>query len=401
MISEELVKSISTKTPAKMLMLVIDGLGGLPLNGKTELEQCHVPNLDKLASQSICGLVDPISPGITPGSGPSHLALFGYDPMKYQIGRGVLEALGIGMQLTEGDLAARGNFATLDKKEVIIDRRAGRISTEKNKVLCDLLQNGIGEIEGVKITINPGKEHRFVVLFRGEGLGDGLTDTDPQKEGKPSIPASAISDSAKFSERVVNRFIKEATHLLRSQDSANTVLLRGFSHPPKIPTMTELFQVRPAAIAVYPMYKGIARLVGMDTLEAGEGIRDEIKALRDYFDQYDFFYLHIKKPDMFGEDGNFHGKVRAIEEMDEFIPDLLDLEPDVLVVTGDHSTPSVLKSHSWHPNPILLFSRFIRTDAVERFDERSCLLGGLGRFPATSIMPLMLANALKLKKYGA
>jgi 2,3-bisphosphoglycerate-independent phosphoglycerate mutase len=401
MISEELMKSISAKNPAKMVMLVIDGLGGLPLHEKTELEQCHVPNLDKLASQSVCGLVDPISPGITPGSGPSHLALFGYDPMKYEIGRGVLEALGIGIQLTEGDLAARGNFATIDEKGVIVDRRAGRIPTEKNKALCDLLQKGIREIEGVKITITPGKEHRFVVLFRGEGLGEGLTDADPQKEGKLSIPASANSDSAKFSERVVNRFIEEATHLLRSQDSANTVLLRGFSHPPQIPTMTELFQVRPAAIAVYPMYKGIARLVGMDVLEAGEGIRDEIKALRNYFDQYDFFYLHIKKPDMFGEDGNFHGKVGAIEEVDEFIPDLRDLEPDVLVVTGDHSTPSVLKSHSWHPNPILLFSRFIRTDAVERFDERSCLSGGLGRFPATGIMPLMLANALKLKKYGA
>ena len=401
MISEELMKSISTKSPAKMLMLVIDGLGGLPLNGKTELEQSHIPNLDKLASQSISGLADPISPGITPGSGPSHLALFGYNPIKYQIGRGVLEALGIGIRLTEGDLAARGNFATMDEKGVIVDRRAGRISTEKNKALCELLQNGIEEIEGVKITINPGKEHRFVILFKGEGLGDRLTDADPQKDGKPSIPASATSDSARFSERVVNRFIKETTQLLRSQGSANTVLLRGFSQLPKIPNMTELFSIHPAAIAVYPMYKGIAKLVGMDVLDTGEGIRNEIKALRDHFDQYDFFYVHIKNPDMFGEDGNFHGKVRAIEEVDEFIPDLLDLEPDVLVVTSDHSTPSILKSHSWHPNPILLFSKFIRTDAVERFDERSCLLGGLGRFPATGIMPLMLANALKLKKYGA
>jgi 2,3-bisphosphoglycerate-independent phosphoglycerate mutase len=401
MITEELMKSISTKNPAKMLMLVIDGLGGLPLNGKTELEQSHIPNLDKLASKSTCGLVDPISPGITPGSGPSHLALFGYNPIKHQIGRGVLEALGVGIQLTEGDLAARGNFATMDEKGVIIDRRAGRISTEKNKALCDLLRDSIEEIEGVKITINPGKEHRFVILFKGEGLGEGLTDADPQKDGKPSIPAATTSDSAKFSERVVNRFIKEATHLLRSQETANTVLLRGFSQVPKIPTMTELFKIRPAAIAVYPMYKGIARLVGMDVLHTGEGILNEIKALRDYFDQYDFFYVHIKSPDMFGEDGNFHGKVKAIEEVDEFIPDLLDLEPDVLVVTGDHSTPSVLKSHSWHPNPILLFSKFIRTDAVQRFDERSCLLGELGRLPATSIMPLMLANALKLKKHGA
>ena len=401
MISEELMKSISVKNPAKMIMLVIDGLGGLPLHGKTELEQSHIPYLDKLTSKSICGLVDPIAPGITPGSGPSHLALFGYDPMKYQIGRGVIEALGIGIQLTEGDLAARGNFATMDEKGVIVDRRAGRISSEKTKALCDFLQNSLKEIKGVKITINPGKEHRFVILFKGKGLGDGLTDADPQKNGKSSIPASATADSAKFSERVVNRFIKEATHLLKPQDLANTVLLRGFSQLPKIPTLTDLFNIRPAAIAVYPMYKGIAKLVGMDILDTGEGIKDEIKALRDYFDQYDFFYVHVKDPDMFGEDGNFHGKVRAIEEVDEFIPDLLDLEPDVLVVTGDHSTPSILKSHSWHPNPIVLFSKFIRTDAVERFNERSCLLGGLGRFPATGIMPLMLANALKLKKYGA
>ncbi|UCD71469.1 MAG: 2,3-bisphosphoglycerate-independent phosphoglycerate mutase [Syntrophobacterales bacterium] len=401
MITEELMKSISVKNPAKMLMLVIDGLGGLPIDGKTELEQSHIPNLDKLASKSVCGLADPISPGITPGSGPSHLALFGYDPINYQIGRGVLEALGIGIQLTEGDLAARGNFAKMDEKGIIVDRRAGRISTKINKALCDLLQNGIEEIEGVKITINPGKEHRFVIVFTGEGLGDGLTDADPQKDGKPRIPTSATSDSAKFSERVINLFIEEATQLLKSQDSANTVLLRGFSQVPKIPTLTELFKIHPAAIAVYPMYKGIARLVGMDVLNTGEGIRDEIKTLRNFFDQYDFFYLHIKDPDMFGEDANFDGKVRALEKVDEFIPDLLDLEPDVLVITGDHSTPSLLKSHSWHPNPILIFSKFIRTDSVERFDERSCLLGGLGRIPATDIMPLMLANALKLKKYGA
>ena len=401
MITEELMKSISVSSPAKMVMLVIDGLGGLPVNGKTEMEQSQIPNLDKLASKSICGLTDPISPGVTPGSGPSHLALFGYDPMKYQIGRGVLEASGIGVELAEGDLAARGNFATIDENGIIIDRRAGRISTEKNRALCDLLGNGIEEIEGVKITIRPGKEHRFVILFKGEGLEDRLTDADPQKNGKPSVPATAISDGATFSERIVNRFIKEATQLLKSQESANTVLLRGFSQIPKIPSMTELFKIRPAAIAIYPMYKGIARLVGMDVLDAGETIGDEIETLGGHFHEYDFFYVHIKNPDMFGEDGNFPGKVRAIEEVDEFIPDILDLEPDVFVVTGDHSTPSVLKTHSWHPNPVLLFSKFIRTDAVDRFDERSCVLGGLGRIPATSIMPLMLANALKLNKYGA
>lgn len=401
MLTEELMKSISVRSPAKMVMLVIDGLGGLPVNGKTEMEQSRIPNLDKLASKSICGLADPISDGVTPGSGPSHLALFGYDPMKYQIGRGVLEASGIGAEIAEGDLAARGNFATIDENGIIIDRRAGRISTEKNRALCDLLGDGIEEIEGVKISIRPGKEHRFVILFKGEGLGDRLTDADPQKNGKPSVPATAISDGATFSERVVNRFIKEATQLLKSQEPANTLLLRGFSHIPKIPSMTELFKIRPAAIAVYPMYKGIARLVGMDVLDAGETMGDEIKALRDHFHEYDFFYVHIKNPDMFGEDGNFHGKVRAIEEVDELIPDILDLEPDVFVVTGDHSTPSVLKTHSWHPNPVLLFSKFIRTDAVDRFDERSCVLGGLGRIPATSIMPLMLANALKLKKFGA
>jgi 2,3-bisphosphoglycerate-independent phosphoglycerate mutase len=382
-------------------MVVIDGLGGLPVGGKTELDAAKMPNLDRLASKSACGLMDPLSPGITPGSGPSHLALFGYDPFQYEIGRGVMEALGIGLKLTKDDLTARGNFATVDENGIIVDRRAGRIPTEKNRELCVLLQKEIKEFEGIRISVHPGKEHRFVIVFRGEGLRDDLTDADPQKEGVKAKQAESLSEGARRTAEIVNGYIRKATEILKPFHPANTILLRGFSKVPNIPSMTERFKLRPAAVATYPMYRGLAMLVGMEVLETGETIREEIEALRHSFHRYDFFYLHLKRTDMAGEDGNFKSKVKALEEVDRVIPSILKLKSDVLVITGDHSTPSLLKSHSWHPNPILLHSKYIRTDGVRRFTERSCGKGELGRFPAVEILPLMLANGLKLKKFGA
>jgi len=401
MVSESIIKEISIKTDSKILLLVMDGVGGLPLDGKTEMERAETPNLDNLASRSICGLTDAIGYGITPGSGPSHLALFGYDPLKYLIGRGVLEALGIGVELTPKDMAARGNFATMDSKGIIVDRRAGRIPTEKNREICALLSKKIEKIKGVRILIRPGKEHRFVVIFRGEGLNGPLSDADPEKNGEKAKPARALSARAKKAEEVANSFIKKANEVLKSQHPANTVLLRGISKVPRIPSMGELFKLSPAAIATYPMYKGLARLVGMEVLQTGESIGDEVKTLRENFGEYDFFYLHIKQTDSSGEDGNLEKKVRIIEEVDKFIPEILDLGFDVIAITSDHSTPSLLKSHSWHPNPFLLHSKFIRVDGVKRFTERECSKGSLGRFPAVNAMPLMLANGLKLKKFGA
>ncbi len=401
MIPEEVLHSLAVQTDSKLLMVVIDGIGGLPVRGRTELEAAKIPNLDRLASKAICGLIDPISYGITPGSGPSHLALFGYDPFRYEIGRGVMEALGIGLILKKDDLTARGNFATIDENGIIVDRRAGRISTEKNQEICKILQNEIKEVEGVHISIHPGKEHRFVIVFQGEGLRDDLTDADPQKDGQKATNTESLIPEAQRTAEMVNRYLKIANEVLKPFHPANTILLRGFSKIPDIPAMSERFKLRPAAVATYPMYRGLARLVGMEVLETGESPQEEVEALKKYFAHYDFFYLHFKKPDMAGEDGNFRMKVKALEEIDRIIPAILKLKPDVLVITGDHSTPAALKSHSWHPNPILLYSRYVRPDGIRRFTERHCQKGQLGRFPAVDIVPLMLANGLKLKKFGA
>jgi 2,3-bisphosphoglycerate-independent phosphoglycerate mutase len=401
MVPDEILRSLVVQTDSKLLMVVIDGLGGLPVRGKTELEAAEHPNLDRLTSKAICGLIDPISYGITPGSGPSHLALFGYDPFRFEIGRGVMEALGIGLALTKDDVAARGNFATIDESGVIVDRRAGRISTEKNQEICRFLQNEIKEVNGVQISVYPGKEHRFVILFHGRELRDDLTDADPQKDGLRAKGTEGLTPDARRTAEIVNDYLRRATEVLKPLHPANAILLRGFSKIPDIPTMAERFKLRPAAIATYPMYRGLAKLVGMEILEAGETCRDEVETLKNHFDRYDFFYLHFKKTDSAGEDGDFKKKVKAIEEIDRVLPPIVKLKPDVFTVTGDHSTPALLKSHSWHPNPILLYSRYVRPDGIRRFTERHCQKGQLGRFPAVDILPLMLANGLKLKKFGA
>ena len=402
MVNEEIMKSLAIKTESRIVLLVADGIGDIPSkNNKTALETAVIPNLDRLASKAVCGLTDPISCGITPGSGPAHLSLFGYDPIKYQIGRGVLEAFGVGMELTPYDLACRGNFATLSEEGIITDRRAGRIPTALNEKICKIMQNKIKQIGEVKVIITPGKEHRFVVIFRGKGLEEGLSDADPQVVGEKIKFAQPLQPEAKETAEIINEFIRKATKVLKEHYPANTVLLRGFAKYPGLPTMNELFKLTPAAIATYPMYKGLAKLVGMEILKTGESIKEEFEALKENFEKYDFFYLHIKKTDSYGEDGKFEEKVKIIEEVDKFIPEVLNLKPDVLVVTGDHSTPALLKGHSWHPNPFILFSSYIRVDEVDRFNEKACARGGLGRFPAVDALPLMMANALKLKKFGA
>lgn len=401
MIPEDIIKTLTVKTESKIVLLILDGLGGLPVDGRTELEAARAPNLDALAAKSACGLVDPISPGITPGSGPSHMAIFGYDPLKYQIGRGSLEAMGLGFDLKEQDVAARGNFTTLDLLGFIIDRRAGRISSSENNGLCEKLQQNIQKIDGVKIYIVPGREHRFALILRGEGLKGNIWDTDPQKAGEKPREALANSPEAQKTAHIVNQFVQKAREVLKDHPMANMILLRGFSEYPRIPNITEFFKLNPAAIATYPMYKGLAKLVGMEVLKTGDTISEQFKTLKENFHRYDFFYLHVKSTDTYGEDGNFAKKVAVIEEVDNFIPELLELSPEVLAVTSDHSTPALLKAHSWHPSPFLLYSRYIIPDEVKSFSEGQCAKGILGRFSAVEAMPLMLANALKMKKFGA
>jgi 2,3-bisphosphoglycerate-independent phosphoglycerate mutase len=397
----DLMKEISIASPTRIVLLVIDGLGGLPSTkvGKTELETAKTPNLDQLASKGICGLIDPVGPGITPGSTPGHLALFGYDPIKFQVGRGVVEAVGIDFDLKPGDIAARGNFCTVDKAGLVTDRRAGRISSEKCAELCRLL-DGLA-LDEVKILVQPVREHRFVVIFRGKDLIADVMDSDPQQVGL--VPKAVKAQKAKAAKmaKIANEFIAQAKKVLTKHHPANMVLLRGFSQRPKLPTMGEIYKLKPAAIASYPMYRGLARLVGMEVLEAVTGIKEEFAALKQNYNNYDFFFVHIKETDSAGEDGDFERKARVIEEVDSILPTLLNLEPDVVVVTGDHSTPALLKGHSWHPVPIILYSRWCRPDRVGEFSESGCVLGGLGRFPATRIMPLAMAHARKLTKFGA
>jgi len=397
---EDLARELSQQTDSKIVLLVMDGVGGLPVDGQSELEAARKPNLDELAKRGVCGVSDPVMMGITPGSGPAHLALFGYDPLKYQLGRGILEALGSGVEVGRNDLVARGNFATA-KGGLVVDRRAGRIPTEENARICAYLNGHLPKRDGLEVRVFPGKEHRFVARFTAEGLADALSDADPQKEGKPPLPTRPLAPEAAKASAVVNRFLDDVAEVLQGEAKANAALLRGFSKFPSIPTMQELFHVRPAAIANYPMYKGLAKLLGMEVVDVGGETADLFDALEKSWADHDFFYIHYKKTDSTGEDGRFEAKVAAIEALDPYVPRLLALNPDVLVVTSDHSTPAALKGHSWHPNPFLLVSPTAGTDDVAAFTERACAKGLLGRFRSISAMPLMLAHALKLQKYGA
>lgn len=397
----ELIKEIAVTSPDRIVLLVIDGLGGLPdpETGRTELETARIPNLDALAARGICGLADPVAPGITPGSGPGHLALFGYDPIACNIGRGVLEAVGIDVELEPGDVAARGNFCTVDEKGVITDRRAGRISNEKCTELCKLL-NEIS-VPGADISVHPVREHRFVVIFHGVYDSADITDTDPQKTGVPPVDIKYLGPGAIGLSNHVKNFINKAKILLAEHHPANMILLRGFAKKPHFPAMKEVYKLNPVAVAVYPMYRGLARLVGMEVARTGTTLEDEFATLKENYGRYDFFFLHVKWTDTAGEDGDFAHKVKVLEQIDAALPGLTSLEPDVLVVTGDHSTPAALKGHSWHPVPVLICSKYCRTDAIREFSEPAFLAGGLGRIHATDIMPLAMANARKLTKFGA
>lgn len=387
----------------KIVMLVMDGLGGLPVEpgGPTELEAAHTPNMDNLAKEGILGQTIAIRPGITPGSGPSHLALFGYDPIENEIGRGTLEAVGVGLEVRKGDVAARGNFCTLDAQGNITDRRAGRIPTPEALPVVEKLKTV--QIPGVETIVRHVKEYRFAVVMRGEGLSPEIDDTDPQVTGKPPLPAVPTSPSAAKAASLFNQWIAEARTVIAEEPKANGVTLRGFATHPGLVSYKDAYGLRAVCIAVYPMYKGVSRLVGMDIIDfPGETPEDEFAALSRAWNHYDFFFVHIKKTDSKGEDGDFTGKAHVIESVDAALPALLALKPDVLIITGDHSTPAKLKTHSWHPIPFLLWApATARPDDQVQFGERACSRGGFGTIHAMDAMPLALAHALRLDKYGA
>ena len=404
----ETIRELAKKTDEKILMVVLDGIGGLPMDidGDTELASAKTPNMDALAALSQLGQTELVAPGITPGSGPGHLGLFGYDPLKFLVGRGALSAVGIGVKLNAGDVAVRGNFATLGGDRVVMDRRAGRPSDEKNAEVVAQLKAVIQEIDGIPVEIYTESEHRFVVVFRAQGtpLGANLSDVDPQDTGVQPMTAVAHDEASQKTAQLVNSFVTQAEEILKDDGQVNGVLFRGYSDVPHFPSFDEIYKLKAACIASYPMYKGLASLVGMDVLEvAGEedALSGKVETLKKNWGEYDFFYFHIKKTDSTGEDGDFAAKVKKIELFDALLPDLLALEPDVLCIVGDHSTPSKLATHSWHPVPLLIRSKYGRKDLAQRYTEDEALKGSLGLRRGIDIMPLLMANALKLQKYGA
>src|SRR2546421_9430277 len=333
---DELYSELTLKTNAKLALVVLDGLGDLATmaqNELTPLEAASTPNLDALVASGVAqGRMIPVAPGITPGSGPGHLGLFGYDPLEYQVGRGVIEALGLGLELRAGDVAARANFCTLDAKGIVTDRRAGRIETSVCEDLCALLAKSIKKVGDVQVIIKAGKGHRFVVVFRGKGLEGPLTDADQHREGAPIPTAEAVnkkSAKAQKMAQLVKEFYKLALPILAKKKPANGFLMRGIAHQPAIPTFEERYRLRAACIAVYPMYKGLAQLVGMTKLEGAQTIAEQFQRYLAEYDNYDYFFIHYKYPDMHGEDGNFAAKRQAIADLDAALLILLRRKPEV------------------------------------------------------------------------
>lgn len=397
-----LINEMAVDNGSKIILLVMDGLGGLPLQpgGKTELEAANTPNMDALTKRAAIGLSEVVSPGFSPGSGPGHLSLFGYDPLESLIGRGVLEALGIGFELGPDDIAIRCNFCTLDEDGNIADRRAGRISTEECVKRVEILRQIT--IPGVEIFVEPVKEYRFAVILRGEGLGANIPDTDPQLTGVPPLPVKALDAQSQRTAEILRQWWDSANKLLSDHPPANSCTLRGISKDPGLPRFPDVYKIRSAAVAVYPMYKGVSRLVGIDVIQHdAQTPAEEFEVVKKYWDAYDFFFVHIKKTDSYGEDGDFDHKAEIIESVDQALPALLDLKPDVLIITGDHSTPAKLKRHSWHPVPIMLVADTARFGSGSDFGETSCATGTLGKIRHVDIMPLALAHAMRLGKYGA
>jgi 2,3-bisphosphoglycerate-independent phosphoglycerate mutase len=402
---QEILKTLITKNDSKIIFLIMDGLGGLPqkAGGKTELETAKTPNMDKLAMEGSLALLDPIGHGMTPGSGPAHLALFGYDPIKDNVGRGILSALGVDFPVTGKDVCARLNFCTLDADGNVTDRRAGRIASEVNERLCQKLKDSITLSDGIEFFLNTESEHRALLVIRGEGLGGKINDTDSQLTGVPPLAAEGKDEPSKKTAKYVNEFLEKVRDVLKDESPANYILARGFAKHEPLSTMEDRFGIKCAAIAQYPMYRGLARLVGMDVLPRPETYAAMADQLKEHYDTYDFFFVHFKKTDSYGEDGNFDAKVKVIEEVDKWVKGLESLNPDVLVITGDHSTPAIMKAHSWHPVPALLHcgNGLSRTDHTKSFGEDQCGQGGLGRMEMKNIMLEALACAGRIQKFGA
>ena len=403
----QLLASLAQPAETKLVLLVLDGVGDIATDEQPEtaLDRARLPNLDALAGRSALGRIVPVATGITPGSGPGHLALFGYDPLSpgADIGRGVLEALGSGLTLKPGEVAVRGNFATADAAGNLTDRRAGRIPTSECVRLVGRMREAIAAdpVPGLEVEIEPGEGHRFVLVLKGEGLSAEVSDTDPQQLGVPPVAPEPTALEAAATVARLHQALPVLEAAIAGEPKANRLLLRGFSVLPHLPQMGELYRLRLGAFAGYPLYRGVAGACGMEVVPCGKRIGEILDTVAEHWHRFDYFFLHIKQTDQAGEDGNLAAKVEVLEEVDAALPRLLALAPDVLAVTGDHSTPAPLKAHSWHPVPLLLHSAVCFRDGGQDFSELACTGGHLGTFASRELLGLMLANGGRLKKFGA
>jgi 2,3-bisphosphoglycerate-independent phosphoglycerate mutase len=405
-LNKTLLPQIARRTDSRIVFIVLDGLGGVLGEAPTALQASKHPNLDALASRSALGRHIAVAHGVTGGSGPGHFAIFGYDPLGLDVGRGLLEALGVGVDVRPGDVAIRGNYCTVDDQGILVDRRAGRIPTDQSAALTAMLATAMEQIEGARVEMHPGLQHRFAAVLRGTDLGADVADTDPQVKGVPPLLARARHARSGKTARIANAIVERAREVLGDRDVANSILLRGFSSRPDVLTLAELALLRPCAIAAYPAYRGVAAILGMDLIDGvgpTSSIADEVDALeRVWNDGYDFFFLHVEATDSAGVDGDEERKGRVIEDFDAQLARIVALEPDVIVVTGEHSTPGPLAGHSWHPVPLLISGPWTESKGAARFDEVSCHEGRLGcAFPAPAILRMAMAQAGKLAKYGA
>jgi 2,3-bisphosphoglycerate-independent phosphoglycerate mutase len=407
----ELYSRLARPGDGRLLLLVLDGLGDLrtAAQPETALEGARTPNLDALARRAALGRTLPVAYGVTPGSGPGHLALFGYDPLSPEadIGRGALEALGMGIDVAPGDVVARGNFATADADGNLIDRRAGRIPTDECVRLCTAINDHLASapsVPGLTAQVFPGEGYRFVLRLRGPGLSADLEDTDPQILGVPPLPPKATGTSAGVTVERLAKILPVIGAALVREPKANRFLLRGFASLPHLSSLESLYGLRSGCFAGYPLYRGVSKAVGMTVAECGKSVRETFAAAAAGLAGLDFTFVHVKGTDQAGEDGDLAAKVAVIEEVDRELPVLLaalDSAKDVLAITGDHSTPAPMKSHSWHPVPVLLAGPHAFVDGLPRFTEGTCIQGHLGTFPAMNLLGLMLANAGRLEKFGA
>ncbi|MHA2179286.1 MAG: 2,3-bisphosphoglycerate-independent phosphoglycerate mutase [Candidatus Thorarchaeota archaeon] len=406
------------------VFVVMDGVGDRPqkeLGGKTPLEAAKTPTLDKMAAEGQSALMNVIGPGITPGSDTAHLALFGYDPLAEYPGRGPLEAFGAGLETKPGDVAFRSNFATVDSKMVVLDRRAGRTFSPEEQEELQAALNGL-EINDVKVRFIATVEHRGALVLEGEGLYAEISDVDPHETGKKILTVRALKPEAEKTAKVVNELMRVAHERMKGLETnkkrakkglplANAILLRGPGRHSDVPSLPQRYGIKSAVIAGGALYIGSAKYVGMEHIQV-EGQTGTIdtnfdniaaKTIETIESGFNYVFVHIKATDNASHDGNAKEKILAIERTDAMIGKILEKVGDkiVMAVTGDHSTPVCIKEHSCDPVPILFWSNFIRPDSVKRFSEIDAAKGAMHTIRGIDVMPLLLGYAGYIDKFGA